>query len=74
MTKEKKEKELVYKNAVVFARLSKSGNHVYAFNRDGALGEKVSSLIMNVQDIRAVIDGKGDWAKISVIEVEEEGK
>lgn len=66
------EEEHVYKNKVVFLRLSKSGEHVYAFNRDGALGEKVASLIANVKDIRAVIDGKGDWAKLSVVEEKEE--
>jgi len=71
MVKEKKEEEKVYKHAVVFARLSKSGGHVYAFNRDGALGEKVSSLIMNVKDVQAVMEGKAEWAKISVLEVEE---
>ena len=70
--KDKKEEKPEYKNRVVFLRLSKGGDHVYAFNRDGALGEKVSSLIMNVKDIRAVIDGKGDWAKVSVLEVKEE--
>jgi len=66
------EEEKTYKNRVVFLRLSKSGEHVYAFNRDDALGEKVASLIANVKDIRAVLDGKSDWAKISVLEVEEE--
>jgi len=72
MAKEKKEEEKVYKNRVVFLRLSKSGDHVYAFNREGALGEKVASLIANVQDVRALIDGKSDWAKISVVEEEED--
>ena len=57
-----------YKNKVVFLRLSKSGEHVYAFNRDDAMGEKVASIIANVKDIQAVLDGKGDWAKISVVE------
>jgi len=73
MEKDKKEGEKAYKNAVVFARLSKGGDHVYAFNRDGALGEKVSSLIANVKDIQAVLDGKSDWAKVSILEVKEEG-
>ena len=71
MAKEKKEEEKTYKNKVVFLRLSKGGDHVYAFNRDGALGKKVSSLIMNVKDVRLVLDGKGDWAKVSILEVEE---
>jgi len=66
------EEEKTYKNRVIFLRLSKSGEHAYAFNRDDALGEKVASLIANVKDIRAVLDGKSDWAKISVLEVEEE--
>ena len=70
----KKEEKPEYKNRVVFLRLSKSGEHIYAFNRDGALGEKVSSLIANVKDIRAVIDGKGDWAKVSVIEEKEDAR
>jgi len=74
MMEEKKEvdEKHVYKNKVVFLRLSKSGEHVYAFNREGALGAEVASLIANVKDIRAVIDGKGDWAKVSVIEEKEE--
>jgi len=72
MAKEKEEEEKVYKNAVLFARLSKSGDYVYAFNRDGALGEGVSSLIANVKDMRAVLEGKNEWAKISVIEEKEE--
>jgi len=70
----KKKEEHVYKNRVVFLRLSKSGEHVYAFNRDGALGKEVSSLIANVKDIRAVIDGKGDWAKVSVVEEKEDAR
>jgi len=70
--KQKEVEEKTYKNAVIFARLSKSGNHVYAFNREGALGEKVASLIMNVKDLQAVLEGKSDWAKISVVEEEEE--
>ena len=72
MVDKKEAEEKVYKNKVVFARLSKSGEHLYAFNRDGALGEGVASLIANVKDIRAVIDGKGDWAKISVVEEKED--
>jgi len=72
MVDKKEAEEKVYKNAVVFLRLSKSGEHVYAFNREGALGEGVASLIANVKDIRAVIDGKGDWAKVSVVEEKEE--
>jgi len=68
--REVEEEKKAYKNAVVFLRLSKSGEHVYAFNRDGALGKEVSSLIANVKDIRAVLDGKSDWAKVSVVATE----
>ena len=69
---EKQKEEHVYKNKVVFLRLSKSGEHVYAFNRDGALGKEVASLIANVKDIRAVIDDKSDWAKISIVKEKED--
>ena len=66
------ENKKVYKNKVVFLRLSKGGDHVYAFNREGALGEKVSSLIANVKDIQALLEGKAEWSKVSVVEVKEE--
>ena len=73
MTKEKKEERTEYKNKVVFLRLSKAGDHVYAFNNEGALGENVESLIANVKEVERVLEGvKGAYAKVSVMEVKEE--
>ena len=66
-----------YKNKIVFLRLSKAGNHVFAFNNDGALGGEVESLIANVKEVTAVLDGSAEYAKMSVLKVskakEEEG-
>jgi hypothetical protein len=63
-----------YKNKVIFLRLSRTGNHVYAFNNEGVLGENVESLITNVKEVERVLEGvKGAYAKMSVMEVKEEG-
>ena len=63
--------ETEYKNKVLFARLSKKGEHVYAFNHDNILGAEYESLIMNVSDLKALIEGKFESIKISAMEVKE---
>lgn len=65
------EEEKEYKNKVVFLRRSKKGAHLYAFNYEGALGDDVESLIMDVSVIEKVIEGKSEWCKIGVIPVKE---
>ena len=65
------EKELEYKNKVLFLRKSKRGAHLYAFNYEGALGGDVGSLIMDVSEVEKVIEGKSEWCKIGVLPVKE---
>lgn len=79
--KEGKE-EKTYKNPVIYLRRSKAGEHLYAFNVEGqgedvkggqmVLGEEVGSLIVNVSDVRGVLDGKMAWCKVSVLPPKEE--
>ena len=72
MAKKQKEERKEYKNKVVFLRLSKAGDHVYAFNNEGALGENVESLIANVKEVERVLEGViGAYAKVSIMEVKE---
>lgn len=63
MSDEKKK----YKNKVVFLRKSKAGDHLYAFDNNGALG-KAESIIMNISDVQALIGGKYTSIKISIME------
>lgn len=75
----------VYKNPVIYLRKSKAGEHLYAFNVEGqgedlegskdVLGDNVGSLIMNVSDVKKLLDGQMDWIKVSVMPAEkpEEG-
>jgi len=65
------EEERKYKTDVLYLRRSKAGKHLYMFNREGQdgksiLGEGVSSLLVNVEDIQAVLGGS-EWAKVSVM-------
>ena len=71
---EKIEEEKAYKNPVLFLRKSKAGKHLYAFNYEGALGEDVGSLIMDVTEVEKVIEGKSEWCKVGVIPTKEEGE
>ena len=72
-SKEESKEEKKYKNPVLFLRKSKAGEHLYAFNRDEALGGEIESLIFNVSDVKKLLDGKMEWIKVSVMEVKEEG-
>lgn len=70
------EEEKEYKNDVLYLRRSKAGKHLFMFNREGQngeniLGEGVSSLLVNVEDIQALLGGSL-WAKVSVMREEEE--
>lgn len=71
VTEDGKEKK-TYKTPILYLRKSKAGNHLYAFNveKDGkksVLGGGVESLLVNISDVQAVIDGKMEWAKVSVL-------
>ena len=68
MKNEKEEEKKVYKNKILFLRKSKKGEHFYAFNQDGALGEGVESLIANIAEVKAVMEDKAPYAKVSVME------
>jgi hypothetical protein len=65
MAEEKK-----YKNKVVFLHKSKKGEHLYAFDNKGALA-KAESILMNISDVKALIEGKYDSIKVSILEKEE---
>ena len=77
---EKENKE--YKTPILYLRKSKAGKHLYTFNvikrdsqgnggEDMLLGGGVGSLIVNISDVQAVIAGKMDWAKVSVLSAED---
>lgn len=72
MTDEKAKEGKTYKNPILYLRKSKAGKHLYAFNVEGCLGETAESLVMNISDISAVIEGRMEWAKVSVLVKEEE--
>jgi hypothetical protein len=57
-----------YKNRILFLRKSKEGKHVFAFNRDGILGEGVKSILINVSDLEQLIGGGSEWCKVSAME------
>ena len=74
--------EKVYANPILYLHKSKKGGHLYAFNvptkveasAEGVkepvemvLGGKVESLILNVSDVSAVLEGQLKWAKVSVV-------
>ena len=61
------EPEKEYKTKVLFLRKSKRGAHLYAFNRDGVLGGDVGSLLMDVSEVKRLIEGSTEWIKLGVI-------
>jgi len=61
-----------YKNKVVFLRKSKKGAHLYAFNRDGAFGGGIESILMDISEVERLIAGSTEWIKVSVMEAKEE--
>lgn len=73
MAKQKKleeEGEKTYKNAVVFLRKSKAGNHLFVHDSTEELicG---GTLIMNVSDVKNLIGGSTEWIKVSVLKNDE---
>ena len=62
-----------YVNKVVFLRKSKKGEHLYVFDNDGAFAAaKEGSLLMNVSDVKNLIDDKFESIKVSVMPRKEE--
>lgn len=58
-----------YKNKVVFLRKSKKGEHLYAFDNDGAFATAVGgSVIMNIPEVEALIRGDYKSIKVSIME------
>jgi hypothetical protein len=66
MKKEEKE----YKNKVVFLRKSKKGEHLYAFDNNGAF-VKAESILMNISEVEALIADKYESIKVSIMEKKE---
>jgi len=56
----------------VFLRKSKAGAHLYAFNREGALGGGIESILMDVSEVERLIEGSTEWIKVSVMKEKEE--
>lgn len=69
---EPKEEKKTYANPILYLRKSKKGEHLYAFNVEGCLGGETESLVMNISDVLAVIEGRMEWAKVSVLSKEGE--
>lgn len=70
-TKENGEKQ--YKNKVIFLRKSKAGNHLYAFDNDGAFAGAVEgSIVMNIAEVRGLLSGNLDFIKVSILPKKEE--
>ena len=73
--------EKVYANPILYLHKSRVGKHLFAFNiekkggeeGDMVLGNDIESLILNISDVSAVIEGQMKWAKVSVVRVKEEG-
>lgn len=62
-----------YKNKVVFLRKSKKGEHLYAFDNDGAFAAAVKgSIIMNISEVEALIEGRFGSIKVSIMEAKAE--
>jgi hypothetical protein len=53
-------------------RKSKAGKHLFAFERDGVLGKGVDSLVLNVSDVKQLLNGETDWIKVSAMSKKEE--
>ena len=72
MAKEKEVEKKTYKTPILYLHISRAGEHLYAFNiekKDGSmvLGGEVESLILNVSEVSAVLEGRMEWAKVSVL-------
>lgn len=66
--KNEKEEKKQYKNKVVFLRKSVAGNHLYAFDNDGAFAEAIEgSIVMNIAEVNGLLIGNLDFIKISIM-------
>jgi hypothetical protein len=64
--KEGEEKQ--YKNKVIFLRKSVAGDHLYAFDNDGAFAEAIEgSIIMNIAEVKGLLTGNFDFIKVSIM-------
>ena len=62
------EEKIVYKNPVVFLRKSKAGKHLYAFDYEETFAKaRRGSIVMNISDVEALIDGNVPFIKISIM-------
>lgn len=64
--------ETEYKTKVLFLRKSKAGKHLYAFQREGILGEGIASLIVDVSEVKRLIEGSTGWIKVGAVSEKEE--
>jgi len=60
-----------YKNKVLFLRVSKEGNHLYAFDREGGLGDGIGSILMNRSELEELLNGEADTCKVSLMKENE---
>lgn len=56
-----------YDHKVLFARVSKEGNHVYMFNHDEILSPEIESLLINKSDLEKLLEGKYESIKVSAM-------
>lgn len=62
-----------YKNKVVFLRRSKKGEHLYAFDNNGAFETAIGgSILINISDVKALIEGKYESIKVSIMPKKEQ--
>lgn len=66
------EEKKTYKNKVLFARISKAGNHIFLFNNEDILSPKYESLLINKSDMEKLISGEYESIKVSAMEVKKE--
>ena len=72
---EVKEEEKTYANPILYLHKSAKGGHLYAFNiekrggeeGDMVLGDDIESLLMNISDVTAVMNGEMTWCKVSIM-------
>ena len=60
-----------YKNKVLFARISKSGEKVNIYNHDGILQEVYKMLLINTSDMQKLLSGEYESIKVSAMKEED---
>ena len=69
------EEKIVYKNPVLFLRKSKAGKHLYAFDYEETFAKaRRGSIVMNISDVEALINGNVPFIKISIMPEKESDK